>query len=107
MADDCMDAGGRAKQEARAETAALLADEVFPDVPLLAAGLRAAIGHITGSSANLTQGVQFLTQVDRKSEILTRAFFLRIKILIYPISRVYFRFGGNISEIRRGYPRAI
>jgi len=34
MADDCMDAGGRAKQEARAETAALLGDEVFPDVPL-------------------------------------------------------------------------
>ena len=73
----------------------------------VAAGLRAAIGYITGSSENLTQGVQFLTQADKKSEILTRAFFLRIKISIYLVSRVYFRSGGNISEIRRGYSRAI
>jgi len=54
----------------------------------VAAGLRAAIGYITGSSENLTQGVQFLTQADKKSEILTRAFFLRIKISIYRIMRV-------------------
>jgi ribosomal protein S27E len=34
MADDCRDAGGRATQEAKAESAALLVDEVFPELPV-------------------------------------------------------------------------
>ena len=87
------------------ENRQLLDQELCEQLFQLSAGTVSPVTEST--SENLTQGVQFLTQIDEISEILTRALFLRIKIAAYLILRIFFRFGGNISEIRRGYPRAI